>query len=52
MSLEKEIKLSVLQTYETFEDLLINLFGASRREIKKFILNKKVLKKKSLLNQK
>jgi len=46
MIIENEIKLSVLQTYETFEDLLINLFGASKREIKKFILNKKILKKK------
>ena len=46
MIIEKEIKLSVLQTYETFEELLIKLFGASKREIKKFVLNKKSLKKK------
>ena len=43
---EKEITLSVLQTYETFEDLLKTLFGASKREIKKFVPNKKSLKKK------
>jgi len=46
MTLDTEIKLSVLQSYETFEDLLIDIFGSSRREIKKFILNKKILKKK------
>ena len=52
MIIEKEIKLYILQSYETFEDLLITLFGASKRELKKFVLNKKILKKKSLLKQK
>ena len=34
MNLDKEIKLSVLQPYETYEGLLIDFFGASRREIR------------------